>query len=447
MVSRSIRSCIIPKNVIVLHQNVTKPTDFTNETSLFDKYAVAQATTVSAPGGTSGAATHTHTALVHNHTTTTALHGHDIFTSTATPECASNTSDNAAATSHTHKWTNVTTTPTISVTNTCHTHNAITNDPQSIQAYYIKKTSTSINLRRKSLGKNVTFMWPKPSACLPSKYSIDTTYNCNFVKGVLNACISFFGGSGSNTHTHTAAGVHTHTLNLPNHTHTPSGLSTQLGNTGLRCLTALRFVSQSHNHCPGTIATTSSGTICKASESGGTCHTHDTLDKQPKFKTISYVTTSSIGMRYNGLPKGAIVGWIDSIATIPSGWQMADGTNSTSNYICATPWYLKGSGTPGTTGGGPTHTHASAGSASHTHASSTFSHTHPVTGTSSVSGGTQTATQFAGSGLARSCHTHVAGSASTTCFTASLVAFNEAHTHGATNHSPASVTLAFIEKL
>ena len=128
----------------------------------------------------------------------------------------------------------------------------------------------------------------------------------------------------------------------------------------------------------------------------------------------------------SGIPSGGIIMWSGSIASIPSGWALCDGTNGTpdltSQFIRSVP---NSSTDPGSTGGSSTHTH-SAGSYSASNHSHTYSgttdpeskdpyccicscggdsvaskeHTHDFSGTtSSASGGTVSGTSGAGNSL------------------------------------------------
>lgn len=62
---------------------------------------------------------------------------------------------------------------------------------------------------------------------------------------------------------------------------------------------------------------------------------------------------------YGSVPSGTIAIWTGTIASIPAGWLICDGTNGTPNLLT---YFLEGVATaatnPGTTGGGSaTHTH------------------------------------------------------------------------------------------
>lgn len=71
-------------------------------------------------------------------------------------------------------------------------------------------------------------------------------------------------------------------------------------------------------------------------------------------------------------PPGTIVAWYGPIEEIPEGWVLCDGTNGTPNLVGR---FLRGSASPGGTGGGG-HTHTLTSGDSHTHSVADASHRH-----------------------------------------------------------------------
>lgn len=80
----------------------------------------------------------------------------------------------------------------------------------------------------------------------------------------------------------------------------------------------------------------------------------------------------------DSIPKGVIVMWSGTKATIPTGWGLCDGTNGTPNLIDR---FVFGAVNAGTTGGSNSLTLTTANIPSHTH--TTGSHTHTFSGNTS----------------------------------------------------------------
>jgi hypothetical protein len=91
------------------------------------------------------------------------------------------------------------------------------------------------------------------------------------------------------------------------------------------------------------------------------------LSSDGEFKTLSNNTT------YYMVPKGSIIMWSGSIATIPSGWVLCNGANGTPDLRDR---FIVGAGSSYAV-------NAAAGSASHSH-SVDISHTHTYSGTTSI---------------------------------------------------------------
>ena len=74
------------------------------------------------------------------------------------------------------------------------------------------------------------------------------------------------------------------------------------------------------------------------------------------------------GGELTGFPSGAVVVWPSTIASIPAGWVICDGNNSTLNLLTK---FLQGVATaatdPGATGGAATHTLIASEAPAHTH--------------------------------------------------------------------------------
>lgn len=90
------------------------------------------------------------------------------------------------------------------------------------------------------------------------------------------------------------------------------------------------------------------------------------------------------------MPSGGIIMWSGSVASIPSGWYLCNGSNSTPDLRGRFVYGAGGGYSPGDTGGAETHTLTVAEMPAHDHASSfaSASHKHgPVSGSSGWTGG------------------------------------------------------------
>jgi len=88
------------------------------------------------------------------------------------------------------------------------------------------------------------------------------------------------------------------------------------------------------------------------------------------------------------LPIGTIQIWTGTIASIPAGWQICDGTNGTPNLLSK---FVQGVATPstdpGTLGGADTVTLTSSQIGSHNHTISAYSHIHTFSGATGAGSG------------------------------------------------------------
>lgn len=102
----------------------------------------------------------------------------------------------------------------------------------------------------------------------------------------------------------------------------------------------------------------------------------------------SDIATNASNITSNAFPSGGIIMWSGTIATIPTGWVLCDGTNSTPNltgrFVVHADADSGGTYAPNATGGANTIALSEAEMPSHTHTFSgttntTGAHTHTVT--------------------------------------------------------------------
>lgn len=149
--------------------------------------------------------------------------------------------------------------------------------------------------------------------------------------------------------------------------------------------------------------------------------------------TYAWVVVSS------PVPTGAIIMWAGTIAAIPGGWHLCDGTSGTPDLINR---FVKGVATastnPGATGGSPSHTHTGHSDHAFTHESSHVFSLVTATANATIGGPT-------GSGQSSSATTHDHGYSGT--FTHTGGGVNAHSAHDAPNSEPPYYALAYIMKL
>jgi len=456
--SRSLRSERVEQNVILLTGESTVPSDYTHVTALNCRFPRGVASCV-CPGCNSGAANHTHTSASHSHATTPTTVAPHSHTGPTGPSSAGGNAGGPVTfriryshphgvTSGTHPGTAVFT----SGTDAGHTHDAFDNNPSFKTARYIKHTATSVALRKKNAPSLSMIIWPK-SATPPNGFIADTRFDTFFPRGSTTVLTT----GGSNTHTHASGGGVSHNTTTASHPHPTASISFAPGgpvqtNNPSGTPNALAGIltpvapGPGHDHPVSTIAfgscPTGSGTTSPTE--GG--HTHDDHNHEAA-NFVSRMAQSVINMRVVGIPNGGITMWEESLATIPTGKQLADGTNSTSDLRSRIPKFeTSGFGA----GGADTHTHTTCGSA-HTHVSHSVAHTHPKTGTTGNATNYCPASSFPtpipGTGTGLVVHTHSTSGESNSVSTSTSLDSAGSHDHGSVTSIPDSYDVALIERL
>lgn len=129
--------------------------------------------------------------------------------------------------------------------------------------------------------------------------------------------------------------------------------------------------------------------------------------------------------------------WGGLVANIPAGWALCDGQNGTPDLRGR---FIKGTDTPGATGGAATHTHAAHAALAHTGAT-VGDHAANTTGANS---GAAVKVGTSGSNAAPTGHTH---STPALVHTVGQADQHAAQSHDTPNHEPPYYALAFIQKL
>ncbi len=447
MTSISIHKEIVPINAIILHDDSCKPTGYANETALFGKYVKATPTAGTNPGCAIGCTTHTHNASgAHTHTGNAPCHTHTGLADGGISTFTTLGGGGSTIGNHSHTFVSDGKAPTVTANSQGDfTHAALTNEMDHKTQFFLKHNESSIGLRRKNLGQNSIFMWGKSSG-LPSRFSIDCNLNNKHIKGVPASCSTPNADLGSNCHTHNAHACHTHTMTLPAHCHDFTGTtSTQGTPANFSSSTIILMTQTSHNHAGGTINLDNSSAACALSSEGSIATSHPCQSNEAEFKTINFIKQTSIGLRMHGIIPGGMVFWNTVVACLPSNFQVGDGTNGTTTMLSK---YPKGTtGSPGTTGGCNTHTHATGGGC-HLHSGSGIAHTHPTSGSSGSGGGAGPAKSSVGANAFATSHTHTSTTASgSTSPSSSLLDNTDTHTHDSQNNRPPSILVSIIERL
>jgi hypothetical protein len=304
------------------------------------------------PGTTGGSATHTHTSPAHTHTQDT--HYHEGLTNTVASTWGANTGGvGVSAGTHDHNYTSSSTVATNQ--NTSITTDTASNDPTYYKvAPIIDSSTTGVKYPTDSL-----VFWPKST--LPIFwYTCDGSNDTVDLRGKFLKCVD----SGENPGATGGSATHTHTPNTHTHTqdgHVHTGTTGSPGTTG--CYWGSGYAAgASHTHdltIASTVAVNQNANV-----------TLDTINGEPTFKKLSVIQNKGVANR----PKYSIVKWTGTIANIPLGYVLCDGSSET---IDLREYFIKVATTTaeiGDTGGSSVHNHTAS---SHNHTQN--SHIHSVT--------------------------------------------------------------------
>lgn len=347
----------VPANIIFpfygTHAQAGALSKWARDTTFDGKFLKATASGTN-PNTTGGASTHTHSSPSHTH----ALNAHThTYTLSYVSDGPSQTScvSGVAGTHHSHTGTSGArsggTTNGTSVT-----YSAYSNSPPYTTVIFIKasagavipvkaiafwNTGTPPSNWNKSDGNNSTLN-------LTDKYLLGAATGAN---------AGGTGGALTNTH----AINHTHTTNTHTHSAANSGIPIDSGSNkdgGPR-----GSISTTHRHAVTMNASTQALNTYTGNKGTGTV--------EPAYKKIFAIQKATGGLK----KKGVIGMWTGTLATIPTGWNLCDGTEGTPDLRSKYMKITNTSGSIGATGGSNTHTHTAEAHA-HT-ASGTHTHTAP----------------------------------------------------------------------
>lgn len=350
----------IPAGLIVMWPSTAAsiPEGWDRVTELDDKYAKGVATSVTQPGTTGGAATHTHTVPSHTHDLT---HSHTVTGATGAGS-GSQVSQSGGATvdavliSHTHTRSAVAS-QAVNSGSATPTIGTAANDPSRLEVIYLESDGTPLGVPDDALAITADIAL--------SGWTDYADADGRFLKGAAAA------GNGGATvasqlaaHTHSIA-VHTHAATSHSHTSSPTGAvapTTSLFSGPASVLWQLA----SHSH-PVTVGSASAVAL----DSGGSGSSGADSPDDPPYRNVR-VRQNTSGVP--DLPVGLICGWRGSLGSIPDNWALCDGTGGTPDLIGRYPRGATAS--VGTAGGSLNpHTHSSP---SHNHTTSGHAHTETI---------------------------------------------------------------------
>jgi hypothetical protein len=440
----SFRNNHIPTNSVVFFSGTTLPKNFIHESAPYGRYPKGVANICTNPGTTGGNSTHQHAADCHSHTSCVS-HTHTVTTGNSSGSISYNTlpgGSPASTNAHTHNMTSDSNIGSVTSTGNCHQHAASNNSPQHTTYAFIKKEADT-PFRNKHLSPCASFMWANTLASIPSGFIKETSSVNRMINSIACSCATP-GNGGCANHQHAVSGSHTHTVTLTNHSHTFTG---RTGGTesysGSKTQSSPISVALA-NHTHGQSLTSCNATTCATSGSSG-CHQHDSVSLTPVSVEVVPIKQSSIGFRKCPVPSLSVLMWTGLNACIPSNYQLADGTNCTTDLRGK---YLKQITTactnPGCSVGSNTHQHASAG---HCHTTGCLSHTHCIGGSITSDGCAATFSSGVNDTLSTSGHSHTAPSTSAGPSSSSSNTNCDGHTHDSVNHEPLYYEVAWIQKL
>lgn len=300
------------------------------------------------PGTTGGASTHTHTVPDHSHAIGSHVHGEGTPTGPTTVGARNGATASIANQLHTH--TGNTPASVDNTSSTATTADAASNLPAYEDVIWIQSDGTTDGIPDGAIA------WFDETS-VPAGWTQHAAGNGRYVKG---AAAGADGGAtgGANTHTHTGS-AHTHTTT---HSHPDTTSSGPVGTSNYVAGSSVGSAPNNHTHTLSH-SSTASGT------SGSGSAAFSSSSNEPPYYTLALAENTS-GAELGTV--GLIVVWLGSIADIPDGWALCDGTSGTPDL---TAKFIKNATTlatdVGDTGGATTHSHTGAD-----HSHSVPSHTH-----------------------------------------------------------------------
>jgi len=203
---------------------------------------------------------------------------------------------------------------------------------------------------------------------VPSGFTQHSASFDRYPRGIPDLCTQPGGNIGSNCHSESSTGAaHTHDGAFA-HTHIlDTGISicceVNIGTT----LTVNPNAHKNHIHS----WTSNSGSPCATTGSTAHSHTHTCTVNEPEFQTTRFLQKNVINMRSSHVPIGKNIFYSKTVASLPSEFSV-DSCFVNNKFIKSV---LDACTSPGSTGGGTSHQHAT-NTSCHIHTFSVPSHTH-----------------------------------------------------------------------
>jgi hypothetical protein len=408
------RAATIPSGVIVAWPSTAEliPLGWSRVIALDATYVRGVPNGSTNPGTTGGTTTHQHTTSAHDHTIS---HTHATATSgnaTGSVTAGTTSSLDLQTTTHTHATNAIAATINNSGTSAPSSGNA-SNDPAYLKVIWIESNGTPTGIPDGALAMFST-------TSLPGSWAIYANSQDKFLKGA-DALGDGGATGGAATHNHTGEGSHTHTSD---HVH-PDGTTAQSASTNNSYATGATACGDNHTHTY-TVSSNNFGT-----SNAATLNT-STDNHEPPWQKVAIIENQTEG---DSAPVGIIAVWRGTLANIPAGWVLADGSNGTPNLLGDFVKGVANTGEIGNIGGTTSHTHTGS---NHTHTWASTAHTHTVniTGPCSVPRGTAGTTAT----WASPTHTHTVTSGAASAITPG----NAAPNLDSATHLPPYEEVAYI---
>lgn len=324
------------------------PAGWTRVAALDGKYPKGTAAATN-PGTTGGSATHNHTSAAHLHSIASHTHTAGTAGMVTVGQTARNTGGAITSATSGHTHTTPTSTATAPNTDTAvATWAAVASDPANFVVIFIESDGTPTKFPTGAIVLGNDGVAPPIGAQ-------HTGSKNRFFKG---AAAAGDGGGTGGAATHAHGGVaHNHT-GMPTHTHTQT--SDAPSATELRPVGIGQQADPNHAHAVTFVSANALSTNATSADTG-------TDNGEPAYKKVVALLLAAAG-----IDEGVIALWAGTLASIPTGWSLCDGSNGTPDLRGVFPKMCDAVGEIGDTGGSAGHAHTSP--AGHLHANSVHDH-------------------------------------------------------------------------